>query len=132
MKVLVTGSELGRLKKIKIRLEKEGFAVILTRNTLEALEIVKKDHIEAIICDREVQIGSSFRFPRWILDETGKLPPYFIFSEKLKEKSILQHENREIIAGIIKSLGEIKNLKDMINRIKKHLLPKYKGFIGVF
>ena len=74
MNILATGAVKKQLDKIKNCLEEKSHFVLCTKNTLEALEMIRNISPEVVICDREIQIGNPLNFPRWILAETGQLP----------------------------------------------------------
>ncbi|MCY4644076.1 MAG: hypothetical protein OXB88_05605 [Bacteriovoracales bacterium] len=99
-------------------LEKQGFTVHATKSTLHALEILKTVLVQAVICEKQIQITDGLNFARWAYKEVGFLPPYFILSKKLTENDVQKHRNGEMITGILKDFTEIKNIKAILNQFE--------------
>ena len=95
-------------------LDKNKNNVFLIKSSLRAIETIRGGMIDAIICDRKIQIGDPLHFPHWIIDEIGFLPPYFILSNKIKENDIPQYKNSNKIMGIFKNMKEISQLKEIL------------------
>ncbi len=105
------------LKTIEHKLKKEGFEVILTRNGLEAIEIIKQGGIDLIISDIMMPFASGIE----ILAEVKQLAvpiPIIMLSSMAQEEIVLEAFDLGASDYIIKPFSP-NELIIRINRLKK-------------
>ena len=131
MNILIIHSKKEPLDNIQLELEKDKHMVYSTMSTLNAIDIIKEDSIDAIISSYDIQIMNGLDLPNLIIEEAKFLPPYILISDKLTEKLVSDHKNAPFISRFFKSSKKIKDIKFELTK-KKGLLGMIKGLIRNF
>ena len=131
MNVLVVGRACKELDLVGDALEVQDYAVYSTASTLRALDVIKNVSLKAVICGHDIQIIDVLKFPRWILTEAGRLPPYFVLSKKLTWGEIAEHENGPMITGLFNCLEEMKDLKNTLRGQRQLVDMPWRSSRGV-
>lgn len=77
--VLVVDDEIDLLELYSKRLNRAGFSVTLAQNGLEAIEYLKQNHCDAVICDINMPVKNGFDVFEFVrLHVSAKVPFIFV------------------------------------------------------
>ncbi len=123
MKVLVVDDEPDVVKVIRLRLEKNGFQVVVANNGKEALEKVSTEKPDAVLLDIRMPVMGGIQVLQEIRRADTGLPVFMLTADSTKEPF---DEARRLNASgfIIKTSDIEQEIRNIVSAVR--LSPKYK------
>ena len=117
-KILIVEDELAFAKTVKLRLESEGYEVIIAGDAYTGTQVIVKQELDLIILDLMMPAGGGFS----LLDRIRKIPtkvaiPVVILTGKTIDVEVLDKAREYDVAEVISKPYESKEFVEKIKAI---------------
>ena len=117
-RILIVEDELAFAKTVKLRLESEGYEVIIAGDAYTGTQVIVKQELDLIILDLMMPAGGGFS----LLDRIRKIPskvtiPVVILTGKTIDEEVLDKAREYDVAEVISKPYESKEFVEKIKAI---------------